>query len=168
MTRIVELDRSRLAEVLEIYPAAFPDEELRPVVRELAALPEVLHLAAQEGDALLGHVAFTPGQVGGHRVALLGPLAVHPDRQKMGLGAALVTAGLARSKQDGAALALVLGDPGYYGRFGFAPETQVTPPYPMPADWAPAWQSVALRPGADLEGRLKLPPVWMQPELWAD
>lgn len=168
MTKVADLDRTRLPEVLDIYSAAFPDEELRPIVQGLVDLPEVLHLTMPEGEALLGHVAFAPGQVHGQSVALLGPLAVHPARQKSGVGSALVLAGLERSKQNGATMVLVLGDPEYYGRFGFSAEVQVTPPYPLPADWASAWQSLTLQPGAAPAGPLKLPSVWMQPALWSE
>lgn len=50
----------------------------------------------------------------------LAPLAVLPGRQGWGIGSALVRAALARAKEVGWAAAFVLGDPAYYGRFGFA------------------------------------------------
>lgn len=61
----------------------------------------------------------------------------------------------------------VLGDPAYYGRFGFAPERGVAPPYPMPEEWADAWQSVGLD-GTDSprRGTLNVPSVWRRESLW--
>ena len=43
-----------------------------------------------------------------------------PNRQRHGIGSALIAAGLARIREQGAKGCVVLGDPGYYSRFGFA------------------------------------------------
>lgn len=51
----------------------------------------------------------------------LGPLAVAPDRQSRGVGAALVNHTLGVCREHDARLIAVLGDPGYYARFGFEP-----------------------------------------------
>ena len=51
----------------------------------------------------------------------LAPLAVVPRLQRTGIGTALVQVGLERCKQLGFGAAVVLGDPEYYPRFGFAP-----------------------------------------------
>jgi putative acetyltransferase len=50
----------------------------------------------------------------------LGPLAVLPVRQKTGVGSALARAGLDACRQLGHPWCVVLGDPAYYGRFGFS------------------------------------------------
>ncbi|MCY0154352.1 hypothetical protein [Hoeflea alexandrii] len=73
-----------------------------------------------------------------------------------------------RLKRDGVAHVYVLGDPAYYGRSGFSPETGVAPPYPLPEEYREAWQSLGLgsAPLPD-HGTLGLPDVWMQPALWA-
>ena len=62
----------------------------------------------------------------------------------------------------------VLGDPAYYGRFGFTPETHVEPPFPLPAEWGGAWQSQYLDGSrVPCPGKLDVPPQWLQPALWA-
>lgn len=62
---------------------------------------------------------------------------------------------------------LVLGDPAYYGRFGFSQENNILPPYPLPAAWASAWQSKSLIDGAaTVEGPLTVPEPWQDPALW--
>lgn len=157
--------------ILALYPKAFPDEDLTALAAELldGAGGEILSLAAVEGGVLLGHVVFTRcrPQNDGRRGALLGPLLATPERHGQGIGSALVAAGHARLDAEGVAEVLVLGDPNYYGRFGFAQSDRVTAPYPLPADWAPAWQSLRLsdRPGLD-PGPLDVPQVWRNPVYW--
>lgn len=158
------------AAVLALYPLAFPDEDLRPVVTSLLALPrDTLSLGAFEDDAVAGHVLFTLcGSAGRDRQgALLAPLGVTPSHQRRGLGSALVRAGLDRLEANRVCQVFVLGDPAYYRRFGFAPERRVLPPFPIPDDWADAWQSVSVGLGTPLApGRLSLPGPWMDPALW--
>lgn len=152
------------------YPAAFPEEDLLPLLRKLLTEDGVLSLVAAGDDGqVVGHVAFTDCTVPGDtaRAVLLGPLAVAPGRQGLGIGSALVRAGLERLAAAGPARVFVLGDPAYYGRFGFAPEAGVTPPHPLPDAWAQAWQSLALGgAGAPAPGRLSMPAVWDDPALW--
>ncbi|MGE8687962.1 MAG: GNAT family N-acetyltransferase [Achromobacter sp.] len=89
-------------------------------LREAGAL--TLSLVAWEDGRMAGHIAFSPVTVsdGSSDWYGLGPVAVRPDRQGRGIGAALLREGLARLRALGAAGCVVLGDPGYYGRFGFA------------------------------------------------
>lgn len=62
----------------------------------------------------------------------LGPVSVMPAHQRMGIGSALVRSGLRRLRERGAAGCVVLGDPAYYGRFGFAPAPGLIYPGPPP------------------------------------
>jgi putative acetyltransferase len=81
----------------------------------------VISLVAEEGGAILGHVLFSR-MVAPFRALGLGPVAVLPERQCQGLGSALIRAGLQRAQGAGWDGVFVLGDPGYYRRFGFVPE----------------------------------------------
>ena len=87
-----------------------------------------LSLVAVEDEVVLGHVAFSPVTVDGRDIGWFGlaPVAVRPDRQGCGLGDALVRAGLARLIAQGAKGCVVLGNPQYYGRFGFAVALRLT------------------------------------------
>ena len=152
-----------------IYPMAFPDEDLLPVLNALLDEPDgVLSLVAQDGADIIGHVVFTRGTVAGSdaALALLGPLAVIPARQKQGIGQLLVRRGLERLTENGVARVCVLGDPGYYGRFGFVQDTETSPPCPIPDDWAPAWQALSLSDRSAPRGVLTLPAPWQDPALW--
>lgn len=159
-----------IAQVLALYPQAFPDEELRPVVSAvLKEGPKVLSLATFDGKVLVAHVLFTVcGTEERDRTgALLAPLGVTPLLQRQGLGSSLVRAGLERLEKRGIKQVFVLGDPAYYRRFGFSPERRVLAPYPIPDEWADAWRSVPLAAGEPLAaGRLLLPEPWMDPALW--
>ncbi len=154
-----------------LYPAAFPEENLLPLVRSLLDDPKIaLSLVATVDSALAGHVVFTACEVDGSSVkaALLGPLAVAPLNQRQGIGTALVREGLQRLRDSGIRLVCVLGDPAYYGRLEFVPESLVGPPYILPPEWEGAWQSRYLDDRiAPCAGQLILPAQWLQPALWA-
>lgn len=85
-----------------------------------------LSLVAVEDDEksgkILGHVAFSPVTIDGAERGWfgLGPVSVKPGRQRGGIGSGLIREGLRRLREMGAAGCVLLGDPGYYGRFGFA------------------------------------------------
>ncbi|WP_258197932.1 GNAT family N-acetyltransferase [Pseudomonas capeferrum] len=78
-------------------------------------------LVAVENDAIIGHVAISPVTVSSGATGWygLGPISVWPDHQGQGIGSALMKAALAQLQRLGGAGCVVLGDPGYYGRFGF-------------------------------------------------
>ena len=157
--------------IVSIYPLAFPDEDLVPVLRDLLAEPDVaLSLVATIDGRVVGNVIFTECAVEGDDVeaSLLAPLAVAPGSQRQGIGSTLVNAGLQRLKDMGIDSVFVLGDPAYYSRFGFSPDSQVQPPYPLPAEWYGAWQSQCLGDVAQSPtGKLAVPAQWLDPALWA-
>ena len=66
-------------------------------------------------------VSFWPLSIGaaGSPALLLGPLAVHPARQGLGLGLALMREGLKRAKAQGHRLVILVGDEPYYSKVGF-------------------------------------------------
>ena len=154
-----------------LYPDAFPDEDLLPLVRDLLQeAPIVRSLVGVIGSSLVGHVIFTTCGVTGSRgkVALLGPLAVASAYQRQGIGSTMVRVGLRQLENVGVTQVYVLGDPAYYERIGFLPEVRVAPPYPLPAEWRGAWQSMSLGSAEPCrQGQLSVPQPWLQPALWA-
>ena len=83
-------------------------------------------LVAVEDGHVVGHILFSRLYVeqGGRRfpAVALAPLAVEPSFHGTGIGGALVREAHLRLKQAGEKLAIVLGDPAYYGRFGYTHE----------------------------------------------
>ena len=161
------------ADIEAVYSKAFPDEDLVPLLRELWQSPEqVLSLVATIEGELVGHAMFTRCSLAPEpaAMALLGPVAVRPDQQAAGVGSALIREGLRRLAEQGTTMVCVLGDPNYYGRFGFEPTQAVEPPYTapdLPAEWGGAWQTIALRDaGKHLGGRLRVPQAWDRESLW--
>lgn len=85
-----------------------------------------LSLVAIENNIIVGHAVFSPVTITASAIGSttggwfgLGPVSVRPDRQRSGIGSALIEAGLQRLKECGARGCVVLGDPAYYARFGF-------------------------------------------------
>jgi len=154
-----------------LYPEVFPDENLLPLVRDLLRDAAVTtSLVGAVDSRIVGHVIFTKCGVVGRDVnaALLGPLAVAPAWQRQGIGSAIVRAGLRRLEDMDVNVVFVLGDPAYYGRLGFRPESLVEPPFRLPAEWDGAWQSRSFGDAmAPRPGKLSVPRQWLQPALWA-
>jgi predicted N-acetyltransferase YhbS len=73
------------------------------------------------GIGIAGTISFWPLAIGVRQspALLLGPLAVHPDRQGLGIGLKLMREGLARARAQGHGLVLLVGDEPYYARVGF-------------------------------------------------
>ena len=87
-----------------------------------------LSMVAAQGGTVLGHVALSPIEAPFPALALA-PVAVHPVMQRRGIGSALIRAAIAA--RPGHAV-IVLGNPAYYARFGFAP-VDLDSPYAGPA-----------------------------------
>lgn len=162
------------AAVLDAHRVAFGGDVEAGLVETLmadaAAFVPALSLVAESDGRIVGHVVFTRAHVGGVPAVLLAPLAVIPEAQSSGVGSALVEEGLRRARAEGAALALVLGAPGYYTRFGFAAAGRhgIEPPYPV--EPAEAWMAAELEPGAlwAARGVATLAAAFMDPALWRE
>jgi putative acetyltransferase len=79
-------------------------------------------LVAENVGHLVGHIAFSPVTVSDGAVGWygLGPISVEPDLQRRGIGRALMERGLAELRKIGANGCVLVGDPAFYIRFGFA------------------------------------------------
>ncbi len=103
-------------------PGGPPGEvDLLDALRGDAGWLPALALVATADHRVVGHVVCTRAHIDGAPALGLGPLSVLPDRQREGIGGALMREVLARAEQSGESVVALLGDPAYYRRFGFAP-----------------------------------------------
>lgn len=114
-----------LASIRQLHLSAFPSATEADLVDELR-LDEsvVISLVAVEQDRVIGHVLFS--RMTAPLPALgLGPVAVIEARRRQGVAATLIGQGIERARAAGWEAIFVLGDPAYYGRFGFRAEDAV-------------------------------------------
>ena len=99
-----------------------------------------LSLVAEVSGVVVGHVVCTRATVDGVPALGLGPLSVLPAHQGVGVGKALVHTALGAADALGEAVVVLLGDHGYYSRFGFrlAAEFGIVPPV---SEWEPYFQA---------------------------
>ncbi len=91
-----------------------------------------LSLVAIGGGSVVGHIMYSPIRIGDRlEGAALGPMAVHPDHQRKGIGSRLVRAGNERLREVGCPYIIVLGHAEYYPRFGFEPASA----YGVACEW---------------------------------
>jgi putative acetyltransferase len=153
------LPRDRQA-ILTLVERAFtaPDHDGREEVQivldtwRLDATIPGLELVGVDGEVLLGHVLGARGALGSPPVAAVAPLCVDPGRQGRGVGTALMNELLRRAEQQGWPAVVLLGDPGYYGRFGFEPAGARGVVYEVVGEDDPAFQMRAL-PTLDADTR---------------
>lgn len=104
--------------IARLLDAAFGGQAESRLVDALRADGDLaLSLVAENAGAIVGHLALSPVTAPFPALALA-PLAVAPAQQRRGIGAALIAAAQALRPD---ATIIVLGDPAYYGRFGFRP-----------------------------------------------
>jgi len=116
-------------------PGAKPTEHLIiNRLRESGAL--TLSIVAEEGGEIIGQITFSSVTINGRASDWfgLGPVSVRPEHQGKGIGGQLIRDGLARLKAQGAEGVVLLGEPEYYGRFGFKANPAIS--YPgVPAEY---------------------------------
>ncbi|HEY6817277.1 MAG TPA: N-acetyltransferase [Croceibacterium sp.] len=106
---------------------------------------------------IVGHVVFSEIRIGGEYCNWcgLGPLSVLPRMQGRGIGSALVEEGLAYLRSDGWNGCVVLGNPAFYGRFGFRHDPRLVYPGPPPE----YFQRIVFK-GAEPVGEVSYAPVF--------
>jgi putative acetyltransferase len=115
-----ELPEDRPASI-EVERSAFGQPLEAGIVEAVRDEPGSFALVAEHDGTVVGHVQMSRARVGADEVLALGPIAVAPDRQGGGIGAALVVAALEEARRRGEAAVILLGSPAYYGRLGFRP-----------------------------------------------
>ncbi len=113
-------------------------------------VPGLSFVATGEAGNMLASIRYWPILIAGEAAILLGPLAVEPAQQGRGLGRTLVAHSLREARRLGHRICVVVGDPGYYRPYGFAPAATYGLILPGPVE-PPRFQVLELKPGA-LEG----------------
>jgi putative acetyltransferase len=108
-------------------------------------------LVALENNEIVGHISFSPMTIKSNSSTIqaigLAPLAVKPSHQKHGIGSALIKEGIEAVRRAGESILIVLGNPDYYGRFGFKAASTHGVSWER-EDCGPAFQIMELKPGA--------------------
>jgi putative acetyltransferase len=112
------------AAVREVVEEAFKSPLEAGIVDALRAdCEDRLSLVAEEDGGIVGHILFTPVDIGTADGPLRGyglaPMAVRTAWQRRGIGSALIAEGTRRMREAGAPFVFVIGHPEYYPRFGF-------------------------------------------------
>ena len=105
----------------EVNAEAFPTAAEATLVDALRTAGRLaVSIVACDSEGVVGHIAFSPVAAGGLQGLGLAPVAVREMHRRRGVAAMLVREGLAVCSSLGTGFVVVLGDPAYYGRFGFA------------------------------------------------
>jgi putative acetyltransferase len=122
-------------------------------------------VASDAEGRLVGHVLLSEGDLdleagGTRRIWMVGPVAVVPDRQRQGIGSALMRAAIALATERDRPVLCLLGHADYYPRFGFEPARRIGIEAPRPwrdANWLalrlPAWTP-------EVRGVARFPPAF--------
>ena len=118
---------SDIQAIAEVTIAAFKNLEVSNQTEQFiietlrAAEMLTISLVAEIDGRVVGHIAFSPVTIsdGSRNWYGIGPLSVLPEYQRQGIGTALMQHGLSLLREMGGQGCCLVGDPGYYKRFGF-------------------------------------------------
>jgi len=142
--------------------AHYDEANLVNTLRDASIFNPELSLVAVCGDRIIGHIMFPPVSIRSPQASIpavaLSPLVVHPDYQSLGVGSALVKEGLEACRNFGHRIAIVVGHPWYYPRFGFrsARKYGIVAPFIVADD---VFMVLGLVPGAldGIQGTVRYP-----------
>ncbi len=111
-----------VADAFSDHPFSNQTEHLLVDALRAAGGLTVSLVALDDGGEVAGHVGLSPVSIGGTDAGwlIVAPLAVRRDLWRRGIGSALMRAGLDAARAAGAPGVVLVGDPAFYTRFGFA------------------------------------------------
>ncbi|WP_413167992.1 GNAT family N-acetyltransferase [Capilliphycus salinus ALCB114379] len=118
---------SDIQAITEVTIAAFKNLEVSNQTEQFiiealrAAEMLTISLVAEIDGRVVGHIAFSPVTIsdGSQDWYGIGPFSVLPEYQRQGIGTALMQHGLSLLREMGGVGCCLVGNPGYYKRFGF-------------------------------------------------
>lgn len=146
--------------VRRVVESAFGRADEANLVEQLAEdnLGIVSLVAIDEGR-IVGHAMFSRVWIGDMPVSVvasLAPVSVLPDRQRHGIGSALILRGIEHCRKTAWPAVIVVGHTAYYPRFGFSSAAVAHLDSPYAGEH---FMGLDLRPGflAKLKGRVRYP-----------
>lgn len=159
-----ELDADQ-ASIRGVHRQAFgSDVEAELVDRLREEGYTIVSLVAELDGDVVGHILFSRLPIvtptGSIEAASLAPMGVLPAHQRRGFGSQLVAAGLDACRERGYGIAVVLGHPAFYPRFGFSAE--LARALESRFGSSASWMALELRLGAltGVRGRVVYPPAF--------
>ena len=157
-------DAPDFPQIALVIEAAFGDRSVAEFAAAIRAskhyVPDLAFVAEEAGE-VVGHTMLSYAELEDLpvRVLQLTPMSVRPDRQRRGIGSALVRTALDAADARGEPLVLVEGIPGYYPRFGFVSATEIGLLKPRPNIPEVAWMAKPLSAyDPSIRGRVVYPP----------
>ena len=110
-------------EIYDLLAACFPTQDEARLVNSLRESGRLLlSLVAESDGRIVGHLAFSPVNTASGATGVgLAPVSVAESHRRQGIATTLIRDGMSRCRTAGYGWAVVLGEPNYYGRFGFRP-----------------------------------------------
>jgi putative acetyltransferase len=156
-------------EIAQLVEAAFGDRSVAEFTESIRTstgyVPELTFVGEEDGD-VVGFTMLSYVGIDGldTRILVLTPMAVRPDKQRRGIGAAVVRAALAAADERAEPLVLVEGVPSYYPRFGFESATALGLERPDERIPDQAWLAIPLRAyDPSVRGRVVYPSFFPGP-----
>jgi len=120
--------------IRDVHRRAFQTSIEADLVDQLFSDGDAVVSIVAEDDGIVGHVLLSRMNViaDGRSLDALGlaPVAIVPDRQREGIGSALIETAMRQAESAGTQMLFLLGEPGFYGRFGFT--TAAAKPFESP------------------------------------
>jgi putative acetyltransferase len=156
-------------DVLRVIAAAFEDhgDEVADIWRRLGHHRRA-GLVVEQGGHVLGHVGLSRAWVDARRalveVWVLSPLSVEPERQRQGMGSALVAAAIETARASAVPVLFLEGSPAYYGARGFErADRHDFLPAALERTPRAAFQCVVFESREDwMTGQLIYPDIWWE------
>ena len=126
MLNIRKEERGDIGIIRHVNKQAFGQEDEADIIEKLRKRNILsISLVALDGGEIVGHIAFSPVIIesadSSFQAMALGPMSILPEHQRRGIGSRLVRAGLEECRNLGHDIAVLVGHPEYYPRFGFVP-----------------------------------------------
>ena len=138
MSELVALHAASPIAIKVLLDAAFGTDRLERTAYRLRTGSQpiaTLSFAIIDNRQTIAGIQCWPVAISTTPLVLVGPVAVHPDRQNEGHGSRLMQAMLGAAIQMANPPMVMIGDAEYYGRFGFSADA--TAGWQMPGPWEP-------------------------------